>query len=467
MSAGKKAPAGSWYTVVGKPERIPSPEVSPSLLYHKWHAYDADEDADAQARDSLHLAVNESRVGFLERVAQAVERRRAGAYPQWYRAYVAAVDGLGEEPAEWVTAATVWRLVAGFATNPALESGIHLHHLLGFPQLPGSSVRGLVHHVAEMELLDEAERDGWPELADPPDPAALDRFLAAAAQVRALFGSLVVEPIDPRRSPGAENAEIRQTPRSLLRRWLASAALQAEPRRPQAARARALLEGQTGGLVAFYDAVPAPDAADLLQVDILNPHYPKFYRSQGTAAPPSDDQDPGPVHFLAVRPGAAFLFPFRLASWPDPSNADESARDRLAALGPLTRAQAAANLHRWLRRGLEEWGAGAKTAAGYGYFETGSEQAAAVAAAQQPPPAAASGPGGRSVTTARIDWSARIKGIGWGEADVQVPLVLAELQGDDRRQAALELVKGLGRKKLLARSEKPWTRTLLEAAGVL
>jgi CRISPR type III-B/RAMP module RAMP protein Cmr6 len=458
MRAGAAAAENPWYTVVGRPEQIPSSELSPSLLYHKWHAYDADSE--------LKLATDGSRVDFLRRVAGAVENARASAYAQWYRSYEAAVNGLGAEPAEWLSATTVWRFVAGFATNPALESGLHLHHLLGFPHLPGSSVRGLVHHVAEMELLDDPEREAWPEQTEPPDSAALDRFLDAAAQVRAIFGSLVVEPIDAQQSQAAASTERRETPRSLLKCWLGSGALRDGSRQSQAARARVLLAGQTGGLAAFYDAVPDPGAADLLEVDILNPHYPRFYRSQGRDAPPSDDQDPGPVHFLAVRPDARFLFPLRLAEWPDRSNADQAGKERLGALGSLTRGQAADNLRRWLLRGLDEWGAGAKTAAGYGYFATGGEEPEARVAAQSIP-ATGSGPAVRTVVPTSQSWAARLKGIGWGEADAQVPVLLAELQGADRRQAALELVKRFGRRKLLTRAEKPWTRDLLDAAGLL
>ena len=51
-----------------------------------------------------------------------------------------------------MAATTLWRLVAGFVTSPALESGLVLHPLYGFC-LPGSTVRGLVRQVAEMELV--------------------------------------------------------------------------------------------------------------------------------------------------------------------------------------------------------------------------------------------------------------------------------------------------------------------------
>jgi hypothetical protein len=59
----------------------------------------------------------------------------------------------------------------------------------------------------------------------------------------------------------------------------------------------------------FYDAVPTPGQKDLLALDVLNPHYPDFYRAKDRKVP-SDDQDPIPVSFLTVRAEAAFVFPF-------------------------------------------------------------------------------------------------------------------------------------------------------------
>jgi CRISPR type III-B/RAMP module RAMP protein Cmr6 len=447
----------------------PVEEVAPGLLYQKWHGYDETLDP----RGSL--AKSESHQIFLEQVAKSVHRRVGGAdrelYDGWYKRYRAALRDLGvEEPAR-LAGTTLWRLVAGFAANPALESGLHLYPLYGFPYLPGSSVRGLVHHVAEMDLIEREERSGWRDMEEPPEAAALDRFLDEAAQVRALFGSLTVEPISQDRwRQAAGDAPRRETPRSLLRRWLARAALQADDRQPQARRARALLAGQTGGLAVFYDAVPDPGTADILQVDILNPHYPDYYHgSLAPAVPPSDDQNPVPVYFLAVRPGAHFIFPFRLAPWPERPT-DPAGDECLAALGPLTRDEAQARLESWLARGLGEWGAGAKTAAGYGYFALDGGAASSAPSAEgsrSAPDVAAGATRERPPVLHKVHWSDSVKGIAWGDAEDRVPSILANYEGDDRKRAAIEVVKLLGRRKLLARKEKPWTSDLLEAAGLL
>jgi CRISPR-associated protein Cmr6 len=130
----------------------------------------------------------------------------------------------------------------------------------------------------------------------------------------------------------------------------------------------ALRNGHTGGLVTFFDAVPAPQERNLLETDLLNPHYPEFYRDPARV-PPSDDQNPTPVYFLAVRHGAVFEFPFLLADWPEGEPRDEAELQRAAALGETTRSTVLSEVRGWLTDGLKAWGAGAKTAAGYGYFE--------------------------------------------------------------------------------------------------
>jgi CRISPR-associated protein Cmr6 len=104
------------------------------------------------------------------------------------------------------------------------------------------------------------------------------------------------------------------------------------------------------------DAVPKPGQQDLLELDMLNPHYPNFYRASGRKVP-SDDQDPIPVYFLAVRAEAVFLFPFRLRPLPG---------------GELTQTpeELTKQVSGWLETALKTLGAGAKTAAGYGYFQS-------------------------------------------------------------------------------------------------
>ncbi len=103
--------------------------------------------------------------------------------------------------------------------------------------------------------------------------------------------------------------------------------------------------GQAGALV-FFDAVPKPGWK--LELDVMTPHYPDYYAGK---EPPTPWQDPNPITFLTVAPGATYRFAIGLrqgASDPD---------GRLRALAA-----------EWLRQGLARLGFGAKTTSGYGVF---------------------------------------------------------------------------------------------------
>lgn len=95
------------------------------------------------------------------------------------------------------------------------------------------------------------------------------------------------------------------------------------------------------GKVIFLDALPS--GFPRLEVDIMNPHYGEYYRGD---KPPADYLSPHPVFFLTVAPGTEFTF-YLLSR-------EEDLLDKAAE---------------WLIKGLEELGAGGKTAVGYGYFE--------------------------------------------------------------------------------------------------
>lgn len=105
------------------------------------------------------------------------------------------------------------------------------------------------------------------------------------------------------------------------------------------------------GEVVFYDAWPV--TWPKLMVDILNNHHREYYEGK---CPPVDWEDPVPVHFLAVPAGAEFEFAV---------GARNRADSEAARLTRLARA--------WIEGGLRWLGAGAKTNAGYGRFETGKE----------------------------------------------------------------------------------------------
>jgi len=124
-------------------------------------------------------------------------------------------------------------------------------------------------------------------------------------------------------------------------------AMLVEKRNEEDAEVRAVFGTQKeAGSVVFLDAIPL--VAPSFALDIMNSHYPKYYESKGRK-PPADWESPNPVFFLTVE-----RTPYQFAL---------IGRKR----GAVAEVEAA---ERWLRGALCELGIGAKTSAGYGYFET-------------------------------------------------------------------------------------------------
>lgn len=105
------------------------------------------------------------------------------------------------------------------------------------------------------------------------------------------------------------------------------------------------------GSVCFLPAYPTNKEA-VLELDILTPHYPKYYTGKGNGNA-DDTEGPNPQVFLTVAAGVEFLFPLVVI---DQRLASDEIKARLDS------AEAC------LRHALITIGIGAKTSAGYGYF---------------------------------------------------------------------------------------------------
>lgn len=359
--------------------------AAPGLVFHKWQPYDRfEEQPGPGGRPAPAFETKQTRSSFLENVAGRLVDVGAD-YRRWHEAFKASCADLGAH--ETLLATTQWRMVVGWGTNPSLEAGISLHPLLGTPYVPGSAIKGLLHHVAERQWLDEAAESLCQPSADLPGspPVALRDHLLAALRIRLIFGSFAQQhelielpPLLPSEVPNLRGWT------TLESWWRALEPLRELP--PDWSVCRSELEllfagAPTGGALVCFDAVPDPAAIDgrTLQVDVLTPHYADYYGP--SQAEPTDTQDPVPVTFLAVRPGVTFEF--RLALRTDrlapPAQADhvvnqgDAATPRNPWAGQGSDAIAALlreQVRMWLDCALAEWGVGAKTGAGYGYFSS-------------------------------------------------------------------------------------------------
>lgn len=220
-----------------------------------------------------------------------------------------------------------WRFVTGMGNKTALEVGFTFHRIYGFPYIPSSSLKGLARAVALIEIAQQANIEiiGLKEaqqLIENNHATPLQKLEEALLQTN-----------DPATKP-------EQRYPSALRQI---AAAQFEHIYPLAEQFRAVFgtPDQVGQAI-FHDALPA--AKPTLQVDVMTPHYPNYYQGD---EPPTDTQDPIPIPFLTLG-----QTPFHFAvDWHGQPN-DATYHKAIA----------------WLKFGLTEFGAGAKTAAGYGYF---------------------------------------------------------------------------------------------------
>jgi len=207
---------------------------------------------------------------------------------------------------------TDWRFIPGLGRKSALEIGFNFHRY-GFAYLPGSAVKGIARTYALYEL---AEAVGF----SAEEPEALSKL-----------DQLLEKPTEDFQKEIKGQAQWRE---------LAGLSEKAAPFRT----VFGTLE-QAGGAI-FFEALPTE--AFELEPDIMNPHYGPYYQKKDE--PPADWHNPIPVSFLTVPAGKEFSF---AVGW------------RRGAAHPELRSTAEG----WLKQGLRELGAGAKTAAGYGYFK--------------------------------------------------------------------------------------------------
>ena len=262
----------------------------------------------------------------------------------------------------WVQQA---ELVAPLATglgNPhPVENGFAFLSPYGVPYIAGSGVKGVLRRAAE-ELALFDERSKWSlslvwVLFGFDENSAWYRNGHANATWHKAYREWV--------------AGLSARPDECLSRWVEAVRHQAPERYrdlPADEFARALHESADlrrsihwQGLVVFWDAVPRKGAR--MGVDVLNPHHWNYYRGiQG--ATPHDAENPKPVFFLVLQPGARFTFRAHL----------------LPGRSELCQAVEQARWHQLLdeafRQACEFWGFGAKGTVGYGHMEVDSEGAA-------------------------------------------------------------------------------------------
>ena len=200
---------------------------------------------------------------------------------------------------------STWRFVTGMGRKGSLEVGFAFDRY-GFPILPGSGLKGLARMRGLMAL---AERVGCPSLIE------LSKVLEEPDGKKSKAGWKEFDP------------DLKLIDKAIAFRRIFGTQTRA-------------------GSVWFFDAVP--EAPLQLKMDVMTPHFPKYYQ---IIEAPTDNQNPNPIPFLTVEK-AVFWFGLTCTA-PDEEDRKEYF-DRAID---------------WLKYGLRDLGAGAKTNAGYGFFE--------------------------------------------------------------------------------------------------
>ncbi len=209
-----------------------------------------------------------------------------------YQRWKAMMKSLGVKPFDLTLD---WRMVVGLGGETILETDITLHHLYGIPIIPGSALKGLTRaYVSEEYKKYYVPEDKPEEEREPSHTIEKDH-----STIKRIFGT--------------------QT---------------------------------DAGTVCFFDAMPLQGQAKFV-VDIMNPHYPKYYNSlqSNKIIPPTNDQQPNPVTFLTVM---NTTFSFALIPRNPDNNQHKADVD---------------SVKKWLQEALQKYGVGGKTSAGYGYFK--------------------------------------------------------------------------------------------------
>ncbi len=228
----------------------------------------------------------------------------------------------------------------------------------GIPYIPGSAVKGCARRMAIQELF-EARTSG-----NSPDSSLAEML----TQIAIVFG-WGEQDWNPQKKNGVFISDFVYAIGSekwdvisqrVASQFVSKGIFEKEPKHFKDF-------GAFAGTVSFLPAYPVYfDLTDfklmclqnnilkdvVIEVDVVTCHHTQYYNGELNIA--SDDEEPNPVKFPAIAAGHLFAFPiFSLKN---------ATQESLKAA------------RKWLSEGLKNFGIGAKTAAGYGWFEDVTEQ---------------------------------------------------------------------------------------------
>jgi CRISPR-associated protein Cmr6 len=188
-------------------------------------------------------------------------------------------------------------LVCGLGAAHVLETALTLHHIWGVPYIPGSSLKGVCRQVAFWKLVDgknfsENELENFQNIPG-------SSLKGVCRQVA--FWKLVEE-------KKIEEGKLED----FQKKFYGDLAIDDEK-----TLTYQLLFGTQDfkGLLLFLDAYPECKNEKIFKLDIMNPHYSKYYGDSTGETPPGDWENPIPIFFLTVKEGVNFRFVVLFDNW--------------------------------------------------------------------------------------------------------------------------------------------------------
>ncbi len=288
---------------------------------------------------------DEARKALLAAVVSAKDQRTEAGLDSW-RTWLSATA----KPEHTIHAKLEARLLINMGGTVLENAGLQLDRF-GTAYLPGSAVKACARRTALAALRQ------WCETSTKPD-AASDDALAPVCAPFAAPGDLLLAIIRVFGCTDLEWKTYEEAGNDLA--W--ACANQWPTLRDQT---RAILNRDTAtpdetapthrGRIAFLPAYPHSRPTPDLELDVLTSHHQKYYSNELPTA--TDTENPIPVYFPAVAAGAVYTFALLPVGHTDSTT--------------LSQARS------WLKVGLELFGLGAKTAAGYGFFSDATTEIAA------------------------------------------------------------------------------------------
>ncbi|MBN1928142.1 MAG: type III-B CRISPR module RAMP protein Cmr6 [Chlorobiaceae bacterium] len=229
---------------------------------------------------------------------------------------------------------TDWRLIVGIGNESVYETSMTLHHVHGFPYIPGNAVKGIVRSWIINEIFGNV--GSCPDELDYPLVNAEYRAYQDEGFCR-LFGcpETTRKVVFVNGAPDKVNGNYRyETYETVFKK-------------------------AHQGKVIFFDAYPI--SIPKIETDIMNPHFSDYYRDQAGKQSPADYLTPVPIPFLTVK-ATTFRFILGIRESENSVIPEGSLLERGIPLLDVAK--------QWLTNALSEHGIGAKTAVGYGLMST-------------------------------------------------------------------------------------------------